>query len=85
MRADNHLFLDIQMGKYLKQNNKGNFDSDIGAKDVIGKIINAWNDKIAVEKEKLDTLDEAARIPVKRNKKEEKEMSCMNLLLLKRG
>jgi hypothetical protein len=61
MKADYHLFMDIQMGKYLQKNNKNEFDSNDEAKDVIGKIINKWNEKIAVEKEKLDALDEAAK------------------------
>jgi hypothetical protein len=61
MKADYHLFIDIQMGKYLRQNNKDEFDSHAEAKDIIGKILTTWNSKIAVEKEKLDTLDVAAK------------------------
>jgi hypothetical protein len=61
MDPDYQLFIDTQLSKYLNQNMKGDFDSDIEAKDIIGKIINTWNNKIIVEKEKLDTLDEAAK------------------------
>lgn len=61
IRADYHLFFDIQIGKYLKQVNKGEFDTQAEAKRIINKIINIWNEKISVEKEKLDTLDKAAK------------------------
>jgi hypothetical protein len=61
IKADYHLFIDVQMGKYLGQNNKDEFDSNAEAKDIIGKILTTWNNKIASEKEKLDTLDVAAK------------------------
>ena len=39
IRADYHLFFDIQIGKYLKQVNKGEFDTQAEAKRIINKLL----------------------------------------------
>ncbi|MDR3626151.1 MAG: hypothetical protein P4L45_04930 [Ignavibacteriaceae bacterium] len=49
------------MGKYLRIANKNEFETNDEAKKIIGQIIKTWNNKIADQKEKLDTLDEAAK------------------------
>lgn len=61
IKADYHLFLDIQMGKYLRINNRNEFETNDEAKKIIGQIIKTWNNKIADQKEKLDRLDKAAK------------------------
>lgn len=54
IKTDYHLFIDIQMGKYLKSTHKSEFSSDEEAKFVIGRILQTWNDKIAHQHLRLD-------------------------------
>ncbi|MBU0558913.1 MAG: hypothetical protein KJ799_10565 [Bacteroidetes bacterium] len=54
IRVDNNLFVDIQMGKYLKKFSKSDFDSEREAQMVTGKIIASWNGEICHEHERLD-------------------------------
>ena len=60
-RADYHLFIDIQMGKYLKQVRRTEFKSEIEAKTVIGKIIESYNKFIAPENDRLDNSGNEAK------------------------
>jgi hypothetical protein len=61
MNAGYKLFLDIQMGKYLKSMNKAEFDSDEEAANVIKKIVNEWNNSIADKHAMLDNSDLTAK------------------------
>jgi hypothetical protein len=61
IKADYHLFIDIQMGKYLSSRNKNEFSSDEEARLVMGKIIDTYNQKIASDHLRLDNLNEAAK------------------------
>jgi hypothetical protein len=61
IKADYHLFIDIQMGKYLSSRNKNEFNSDEEAKLVMNKIIEVYNQKIAPDHLRLDNLNEAAK------------------------
>jgi hypothetical protein len=61
LTADYHLFIDIQMGKYLRSVNKNEFSSDDEAKLVIGKILQAWNDKISNKHNQLDNSTTEAK------------------------
>jgi len=61
IKDDYNLFVDIQVGKYLKKAGKSDFDSEEELKSVIGMIANTWNKKIAPQKDKLDSLDKAAK------------------------
>ena len=54
IQQDYHLFLDIQMGKYLKSVNRSEFNSEDEAKNVLGKIIDAYNTLIAPKHDRLD-------------------------------
>jgi len=54
IKADYHLFVDVQMEKYLKKNKKTEFSSENEARLVIAKIIEAYNTTIAPEDKKLD-------------------------------
>lgn len=54
IKADYHLFIDIQMGKYLKSVNRGEFNSDAEAKNVLDKIIETYNKLISPEHDRLD-------------------------------
>ncbi len=62
IRADYRLFIDIQMGKYLRSKNKSEFDSDDEAKFIMSKVIEAYNQKIASNYLRLDNLNEAAKV-----------------------
>lgn len=57
IKADYHLFFDIQMGKYFKQSNKESFDNDDEANLILGKIVQIWNGKIANDHDRLDNSD----------------------------
>ncbi|MCF7859522.1 MAG: hypothetical protein K9N07_09430 [Candidatus Cloacimonetes bacterium] len=57
IKADYHLFIDIQMGKYFKQSNKECFDNDDEANLILGKIVQIWNSKIADNHARLDNSD----------------------------
>ncbi len=61
IKTDYNLFIDIQMGKYLSSKNKSEFSSDEEAIMVMGKIIEAYNQKIASDHLRLDNLNEAAK------------------------
>jgi hypothetical protein len=61
IRADYHLFIDIQMGKYFKGKGKTEFSSDEEAKWILDKIVRAYNQKIASDHLHLDNLNEAAK------------------------
>jgi hypothetical protein len=61
IKADYHLFINIQMGKYLSSKNKSEFSSDEEAIMVMGKIVEAYNQKIASDHLRLDNLNEAAK------------------------
>ena len=61
IKADYHLFIEIQMGKYFRSINKSEFSDEAEAKFVLDKIINAYNQKIASEHLKLDNLNPAAK------------------------
>ena len=54
IKADYHLFINIQMGKYLKSFNRSEFNSDAEAKNVMDKIIETYNKLIAPEHDRLD-------------------------------
>lgn len=62
IKADYHLFIDIQTGKYLKSKNKTTFDNETETKQIMRKIIEAYNDKIASDHFRLDNLDKTAKI-----------------------
>jgi len=47
IKADYHLFVDVQMEKYLKKNKKTEFSSEHEAQLVIAKIIETYNTTIA--------------------------------------
>ncbi len=61
IKADYHLFIDIQMGKYLSSKNKSEFSSEEEANMVMGKIVKAYNQKIASDHLRLDNLNEASK------------------------
>ncbi len=61
IKADYHLFIDIQMGKYLKNVNKSEFSNDSEAKLVLDKIVEAYNQKVASDHLRLDNLNNAAK------------------------
>jgi hypothetical protein len=54
IKNDYHLFIDIQMGKYLKTVNRSEFNSEDEAKNILSKIIEAYNNFIAPEHDRLD-------------------------------
>jgi hypothetical protein len=58
---DYHLFIDIQMGKYLKSVRRSEFSGDAEAKLVLNKIIEAYNSKIAGDHLRLDNLNRQAK------------------------
>jgi hypothetical protein len=60
-KKDYHLFIDIQMGKYLKSVNQSEFQSDKEAQNVLGKIIEAYNELIAPEHDRLDNSTTEAK------------------------
>jgi len=62
IRADYHLFIDIQMGKYLKQVKRESFQSKDEAQKVLGKIIDAYNNKVAAQHERLDNSSLEAKV-----------------------
>ncbi|MCS7229990.1 MAG: tetratricopeptide repeat protein [Candidatus Kryptonium sp.] len=49
-------FSDIKISEYLKQKGKDRFDSEKEYKRVLGKIINAWNTKVAKISDKLERM-----------------------------
>jgi hypothetical protein len=61
IKADYHLFVDIQMGKYLSSRNKSEFSTIEEAKMVMGRIVEAYNQKIASDHLRLDNLNQAAK------------------------
>lgn len=61
IKADYHLFIDIQMGKYLKSVNRSEFNSDAEAKNVLDKIIESYNKQIAPEHDRLDNSTNEAK------------------------
>jgi hypothetical protein len=61
IKADYHLFIDIQMGKYLKGANKSEFTDKFEANLVLGKIVEAYNNKIASDHRRLDNSDTQAK------------------------
>lgn len=54
IHADYHLFINIQMEKYLKSVGRGEFNTKDEAHAVIKLIIDAYNNKIAAEHLRLD-------------------------------
>lgn len=62
IKADTHLFIDIQMGKYLSSRNKSEFSSDEEAKLIMDKIIEIYNQEIAADHLRLDNLNEAGKV-----------------------
>lgn len=62
IKADYHLFFDIQMGKYLKSKNKSAFSSDEEAGNIMKQIIDVYNERIAPDHHRLDNSDETAKI-----------------------
>ncbi len=54
IQADYHLFINIQMEKYLKSVGRKEFKSDKEAQSVIKNIIDTYNRKIANEHFRLD-------------------------------
>ncbi|MCL6099372.1 MAG: hypothetical protein M1391_12435 [Bacteroidetes bacterium] len=61
IKNDYHLFIDIQTGKYLKSANQSEFQSDQEAQNILGKIIDAYNNLIAPEHDRLDNSTVEAR------------------------
>ncbi len=61
LRESYHLFVDIQMEKYFKENNKNEFDNKTEAEFVVNKIMHKWNTKISPDAE-IDNLDKADKI-----------------------
>lgn len=61
IKADYHLFIDIQMGKYLKSVNRSEFNSDAEAKNILDKIIESYNKQIAPEHDRLDNSTNEAK------------------------
>lgn len=61
IKADYHLFIDIQMGKYLSSSNKSEFSTIEEANRIMGKIVETYNQKIASDHLRLDNLNEAAK------------------------
>jgi hypothetical protein len=59
VKEDYHLFIDIQMGKYFRQKNITEFETENEAKLVLGQIISAWNNYVASNHEKHDSLDKS--------------------------
>lgn len=62
IKEDYHLFLEIQIGKYLKSTNKSDFTNESEIANVIDKIIDIYNKKVASEHLRLDNLNEKAKI-----------------------
>jgi hypothetical protein len=54
IKNDYHLFIDIQMGKFLKSVNQSEFHSEKEAQNILGKIIEVYNNLIAPEHDRLD-------------------------------
>jgi tetratricopeptide (TPR) repeat protein len=55
-------FSDMKIGEYLKQKGKDKFDSEKEYKRVLGKIINAWNNKVAKSTDKLKRMTDKEKI-----------------------
>ncbi len=56
IQQDYHLFIDVQTQKYFTAKNIEAYKTNEEAEHVIGKILNKWNDEIAGQHDKLDTL-----------------------------
>jgi hypothetical protein len=61
IKNDYHLFIDIQMGKYLKSVNQSEFQSEKEAQNILSKIIEAYNNLIATEHDRLDNSTTEAK------------------------
>jgi len=61
IKNDYHLFIDIQMGKFLKSANQSEFQSEKEAQNILGKIIEAYNNLIAPEHNRLDASTPEAK------------------------
>lgn len=61
IKNDYHLFIDIQMGKFLKSVNQTEFQSEKEAQNILGKIIEAYNTLIAPENDRLDNSTTEAK------------------------
>lgn len=62
IKADYHLFLDIQMDRYLQSRNKSEFSNEEEAECVLKKIVETYNTKIAADHLRLDNLNKEAKI-----------------------
>jgi hypothetical protein len=62
IKADYHLFVDIQMGKYFKLKNKSEFSNEEEAKKILGAIVEAYNKNIAANHVRLDNSDKTAKV-----------------------
>ncbi len=61
IKADYQLFIDIQLGKYLKQTGKSEFSNHEEAGFVMNKIGEAYNKEVAAEHLRLDNLNKEAK------------------------
>jgi len=61
IKADYHLFLDIQIGKYFKLAKRSDFKSDAEAKIVLRVIIDTYNSQIASQHLRLDNSSTEAK------------------------
>ncbi len=55
-------FSDMKIDEYLKQKGKDKFDSEKEYKKVLGKIVNAWNSKVAKSQDKLKRMTDKEKI-----------------------
>lgn len=58
---DNHLFIDIRMRRYLESVNQSELISEVGAKNVLGKIIETSTNLIAPEHDRMDNSTTEAK------------------------
>jgi transposase len=61
INKDYHLFIDIQIKKYLRLTGKKAFDKDAESKLVLDEIVKVYNEKVASEHLKLDNLNPIAK------------------------
>jgi len=61
IKADYHLFIDIQVAKYLKSVKQSEFQTEQEAQNILGKVIKAYNRIIAPEHERLDNSTNEAK------------------------